>query len=215
MIYMKKQSVVFCIIFLSVFFAVNAFAANESAYFLIDTNLATAGYQGIDDVMDIGGKAKVGFALYAKNWDTSKGFTVKFEWDGTKAEYRSGDSSSEIVDDDETINGADITYAEEANILVGDIGSLPVGESDGEYSEAFFIKGSGGNTTADGLIFLAVFRTLDAFKTTDALTIKASVTVADENGNERFLGTRYFHVNVSVDVEEATWSKVKSQYKDF
>ncbi|MBN1291483.1 MAG: hypothetical protein JXB48_06555 [Candidatus Latescibacteria bacterium] len=212
---MKKISAVFCIIILSVFFAASAFAANENAYFMIDTNLATAGYQGIDDVMDIGAKAKVGFALYAMNWQNAKGFTVKFEWDGTKAEYRSGDSSAEIVDDDETINGAEITYAEENNILSGDIGSLPVESSDGLYSEAFFLKGAGNISGPEGLVFLAVFRTLDAFKTSDALTIKASLTVADENGNERFLGTRYFHVNMSVGVEEKTWGEVKSQYKDF
>lgn len=212
---MKKLSAVFCIIFLFVLISANAFAANESAYFMIDTNLATADYQGMSSVEGIGSKAKVGFALYAMNWEDSKGFTVKFEWDGAKAEYRSGDSSSEIVDDDETINGVDITYGEEENILAGDIGSLPVEEADGLYSEAFFIKGDGNISGAQGLIFLAVFRTMDDFKTSDALTIKASVTVADKDGNERFLGTRYFHVNVPVGVEEATWGEVKSQYKDF
>ena len=212
---MKKLSAVICIIFLSVFFAGSVFAENESAYFLLDTDLATAGYQGVGEVMDIGGKAKVGFAIYAKNWTNSKGFTVSFEWDGTKAEFRGGDSSSEIVDDDIEVNGADITLAEEDNIMIGDIGSLPVSDTEGLYSEAFFLKGGDATKSAEGLIFLAVFRTVDTFKITDALTIKASVSVSDELGNERFLGTRYFHVNVSVGVEDSTWGEVKKQYKDF
>ena len=212
---MKKLSAVFCIIVISVLFAANSFAANESAYFLIDTDLATAGYQGMGEVMEIGPKAKVGFALYAQSWENSKGLTVKFEWDGTKAEFRANDSTPSMVDDDDEINGAEITFAEEDNILAGSLISSGVVDSDGYYTISYAKQGGDASTAATGLIYFAVFRTLDSFGTNDGLTVKASVTVADENGNERFLGTRYFHVNISVGVEEATWGQVKSQYKDF
>ena len=211
---MKKISVFICILFLSVFFAGTVFAENENAYFLLDTDLANAGYQGMGEVMDVGGKAQVGFAIYAKNWTNSAGLTVKFEWDGTKAEFRATKSMTSMVDDDMTINGAEITLAEEHNILAGS----PI-EAGTEDKEGFFTSSyattEDPSTAAEGLIYLAVFRTVDTFKITDALTIKASVTVSDKDGNERFLGTRYFHVNVSVGVEEATWGEVKKQYKDF
>lgn len=213
---MKKISVFICIIFLSVFFAGTVFAANENAYFLLDTDLATAGYQGMGEVMDIGGTTKVGFAIYAKGWDNSAGLIVKFEWDGTKAEFRGSDSTTDMVDDELTVNGADeITLAEEDNILAASLISSGVQDTDGFYTIAYARSGGGKSEAAEGLIYLAVFRTADTFKITDALTIKASVTVADDAGNERFLGTRYFHVNVSVGVEEATWGEVKKQYKDF
>jgi len=215
MIYMKKISVVFCILFLSVFVAGTVLAENENAYFLLDTDVTTAGYQGMGDVLDIGGRQQVGFAMHAMNWTNSKGLTVKFEWDGTKAEYRVNSSMTDMVDDDMNINGADIVLANEDNILAGSLISSGVVDNEGLYTISYAKQGGDASKAAQGLIYLAVFRTVDAFKTTDALTIKASCTVADENGKERFLGTRYFHVNIPVGVEDATWGEVKKQYKDF
>jgi len=213
---MKKISAVICIVFLSLLFVNTAFAQkNANAYFMIDTDLATAEYQGMSEVLEIGGKAKVGFALYAKQWENAKGFTVSFEWDKAKAEFRAGDSSSEMLDDDETINGAEITYAEEANILASTLIEAGKVDEEGYFTNSYAQQGGDASTAAEGLIYLAVFRTVDAFQVSDALTIKASLSVADEDGNTRFLGTRFFHVNMSVDVKNATWKEVKEQFKDF
>jgi len=213
---MKRINAVICVVFL-MFFAGTVFAQNNaSAYFLLDTDLATASYQGMTQVLDIGGKEKVGFAIYAKQWENAKGLTVLFEWDGTKAEFRSNDSATDVVDDDMTINGVDVEpLAEEENIL--GTGLLKAGENstDGSYTSSFAKAGGDASTEAEGLIFFAVFRTLDTFQTTDTVVIKASVTVADEDGIERFLGTRFFHVNAPVDVKPATWKEVKEQFKDF
>ena len=214
---MKKTMSVLCMILLTVFIANTVFAQNNaSSYFLLDSDLGTAGYQGTTDVLDIGAREKVGFALYAKQFENAAGLTVLFEFDGTKAEYRSGDSSTDIVDDDMTVNG--VTYeplADEANILGS--GLLTAGESSTESSYTISFAQSGGDptTAAEGLIFFAVFRTSSDFQTTDTVTIKASVTVADGGGVERYLGTRFFHVNASVDVKPATWKEVKDQFKDF
>ena len=183
---------------------------------MIDTDLGTAGYQGPTDVLEIGARAKVGFALYAKQFEEAAGLTVLFEWDGTKAEYRTGDSSAEIVDDDMEINGVEYEpLADEANILGS--GLLTAGESSTESSYTISFAQSGGDpsTAAEGLIYFPVFRTSSDFQTSDTVTIKASVTVADGDGIERFLGTRFFHVNASVDVKPATWKEVKDQFKDF
>ena len=214
---MKKIMSVLCMILLSVFIANTVFAQNNaSSYFMIDTDLGTAGYQGQSEVLDIGARAKAGFALYAKQFENAAGLTVLFEWDGTKAEYRSGDSATDIVDDDMEINGVEYEpLADEANILGS--GLLTAGEisTESSYTISFAQSGGDPSTAAEGLIFFAVFRTGTDFQTTDTVTIKASVTVADGDGIERFLGTRFFHVNAPVDVKPATWKEVKDQFKDF
>ena len=211
---MKKISVVFCILFLSVFVAGTVLAENENAYFLLDTDVVTTGYQGMGDVMDIGSRQQVGFAIHAINTTNISGLTVKFEWDGTKAEFRGNSSMVSMIDDDMNINGADVVLAEEHNILNGSPIEAGVQDTEGFYT-ASYASTQGASKMTEGLIFLAVFRTADGFETTDAVTIKASVTVSDENGNARFLGTRHFHVNTPVSVEDATWGEVKKQYKDF
>jgi len=142
MIYMKKISVVFCILFLSVFIAGTVFAENENAYFLLDTDVATAGYQGMGDVLDIGSKVQVGFSMHAMNWTNSKGLTVKFEWDGTKAEFRGTKSMTDMVDDDLEINGAEVTLAEEDNILAGALISSGIVDTEGFYTISYAKQGA-------------------------------------------------------------------------
>jgi hypothetical protein len=216
MIYMKKLSAVICLIFLFVFIAGTAVAQkNANAYFLLDTDLATSGYQSMGDVMNIGARAMVGFAIYAKQWEEAGGFTVTFEWDGTKAEYRAANSGPEILDDDININGADITLGADTNILGGSMITAGESSSAGMYTNNYALSGQSASEEPEGLVFLAVFRTATGFQTTDALAIKASVAVSDGSGSSRFLGTRYFNVNQSVDVKPATWKEVKENFKDF
>ena len=51
---------------------------NKSAYFLLDYDLEAPDYQGAKEILDIGGRELVGFALYARQWENAKGFTVEF-----------------------------------------------------------------------------------------------------------------------------------------
>ncbi len=119
-----------------------------------------------------------------------------------------------MIDDDMNINGADVILAEEDNIIPGSPIKAGVVDSEGFHTSSY--AGTAGPGAADeALIFLAVFRTVDGFTAEDTVTIAASVTVADADGNERFLGTRHFMVNTPVSVEDATWGEVKKQYKDF
>jgi len=214
---MKKFSAVICLLFLFASLTSTAFAQkNANAYFLLDTDLKTTGYQGMSEVMNVGGTAKVGFAIYAKQWEESKGITVLFEWDGTKATYRASESGLDVIDNDIAVNGvATFTLPAEKNILGGSTITAGTRDETGLYTNSYALSGGDAATATDGLVFFAVFRTVSGFLTTNNLTIKASVTVADAAGNTRFLGTRFFHVNQSVDVKPATWKEVKEQFKDF
>lgn len=219
MISMRKNLTIFCIVALGLFWVGAAFAVNNTnAYFKLDVNLTTTGYQeGTPVVTGIEGQKQVGFAIYSQAWDNSKGFTVKFEWDSTKAEFRATKSGAAIIDDSIDINGVTITPPAENNILFGTGGSIASAaetNQPGLYTNSFYLQGGTASTTAVGLVYLAVLRTLTTFKTTDLLTVKASVTVSDENGVEKFLGYRYFNVN-SVGVENSTWGSVKEKFKDF
>ena len=213
---MRKYLTIFCVVALGLFWVGAAFAqSNANAYFKLDVDLATKGFQEVQPkVSDIAATKQVGFAIYSQAWENSKGFTVKFEWDKDKATFRDTTSNVKIVDDPININGKDITPPLEANILVGTLGNSGLVNDPGMYTNSYFLQGGSAATTAVGLVYFAVFRTSSTFKATDQLSIKASVTVADEKGAERFLGTRYFNVN-QVAVKNATWGDVKNKFKDF
>jgi len=214
---MKKLSAVICLLSLFVFLTGTAFAQkNANAYFLLDTDLKTSGYQGMGEVLNIGASARVGFAVYAMQWQEAAGFTVLLEWDGAKATYRASEGGPDIVDNDIAINGeATFTLPAETNILAGSTITAGTRDETGLYTNSYALSGAAASTSAEGLVFFAVLRTVAGFQPTDALTVKASVTVSDAGGNTRFLGTRFFHVNQSVDVKPATWKEVKEQFKDF
>jgi hypothetical protein len=214
---MRKISAVLGTMLLTFFLANSAMAQlNQNAYFLIDTDLATSGFQASQPkATGIAANANVGFALYSQAWDSSKGFKVHFEWDSTKAAYRTANSGPDIVDNDITINGASITPPAETNI----IGSsrITAGEinTPGVYEISVAQQGGTASTTAVGLIYFAVLRTVSSFTVNDKFAVAASVTVADANAAERFLGTRYFYVNEEIDVKTSSWGQVKKQFKDF
>lgn len=213
---MRKNLTILFVVALGLFWVGFAFAqSNANAYFKLDVDLATKGFQDVQPaVTNIGATTQVGFAVYSQAWDNAKGFTVKFEWDAAKATFRDTTSNTKIVDDPITINGKTITPPAEANILVGTMGNSGLTNTDGLYTNSYFLQGGSAATTAVGLIYFAVFRTASTFKTSDVLSIKASVTVSDDKGVERFLGTRYFNVN-QVAVKDATWGDVKNKFKDF
>jgi len=212
---MRKISAVLGTMLLTFFLANSAMAqSNLSAFFSVDTDLATSGYQGSSPITGIGPTANVGFALYSQGWDSAKGFTVHFEWDGEKAVYRPS-SSLDIVDNDITINGVSITPTAETNILGASTIEAGVKNTPGVYEISKAQQGGTASTTAVGLIYFFVLRTVATFNNTTPLTVAVQVTVADANGALRFLGTRYFYVNQEIDVKTSSWGEVKKQFKDF
>lgn len=215
---MRKNLTIFCVCALSLFLVGSAFAEfNANAYFKLDKNIATAGYQeGNANVTGIAANANVGFAVYAQSWDNASAFTVKLEWDVAKAAMRTAASGPDIlIEDTVTINGESIAAASETNILGSSISPLAdPANTPGNYTISYFMTGGAASTTPGGLVYFANFKTSSTFKTDTTLSVKVSVTVADENGAEKFLGYRFFNVG-PVAVENQSWGKVKSQFKSF
>ena len=216
---MQKISAVLGTMLLTFFLANTAMAQfNQNAYFLLDSNLATKGFVTTDaTAQNIGPTTKVGFKAYSQAWDNAKGWTVHFEWDSTKAEYMKTNSGPGAFNDALTVNGASITLVPAEDNIIGN-SVLSAGEinTPGVYEISYAMSGTGAaSKTAVGLVYFAVLRTLATFKTTDPLTVAASVTVVDETAKTRFLGTRYFKVNQKVDVKNSSWGEVKKQFKDF
>lgn len=214
---MRKISAVLGTMLLTFFLASSALAQfNQNAYFLLDVALATKGF--VTDtaaVQNVGPTTQVGFKVYSQAWDNAKGWTVHFEWDSTKAEYRATTSGPGAYNDAITVNGTSITPPAEDNIIGTSV--LKAGEvnTPGVYEVSYAQSGGTASKTAVGLVYFAIFRTSSTFKTTDPLTVAVSVTVADESAKTRFLGTRYFKVNQKVDVKNSSWGEVKKQFKDF
>ncbi len=211
---MRKNLTIFCVLALSLVLAGNVFAQNPNAFFKMDTNLATGGFQETPpSVVGIGSMEQFGFAIYGLQMENIKGVTVQFEWDSGKASFRTNTSGVNLIDDPIAINGETVTPPAE-NCIIG-ASPLKAGETNepGIYRASFAMAG-GDAASGDGLLFFAVFRTTDNFKTDDQLSVAVTVTIADEGGTERSLGTRYFHVN-QVNVRSTTWGEVKSLYNEF
>ena len=188
---------------------------NKSAYFLLDYDLEASGYQGPTDLLGIGGRELVGFALYARQWENAKGFTVEFTWDPAYAEFRSNTSAPSIVDDEYDINGTEgLIPDNEDNILGNELITSGLTDDEGYYTNSYAMSG-GDAVNGDGLVYFAVFRTVEDLDTETRFAIKAEVTVADASSQTRYLGERTFFVNGTVDVKDATWGEFKKQYSDF
>jgi len=208
---MKRSAVVIFVLILA--FATTAIAQeNKLAFFSIDSDLATAGFQGGRIVKDIGGGKRVGFAIYIKNEDQLRGFTVDFTWDPAKASF-SGDSGPAIDLDDRNVNGVDVTLSEE-NVL-GSVAGVGEVSEDGHYKIDYAKLGGDAVASTDyGLLYLLVLKTDASFTTEDSFTITAKVSALNDSGVLKPLGERDFYVNGAVDVKTSTWGEVKNQFKD-
>ncbi len=211
MIYMKRSAVVIFVLILA--FASTALAQeNKLAFFSLDSDLSAAGYQGGRIVEGIGGGQRFGFAVYVKNVDQLRGYSVDFTWDGAKAEM-AGESGTSIDIDDRTVNGASVTLFED-NVL-GDVAGVGEVSESGHYS--YDIAKLGGDavaTTEYGLVFVFVGKTATDFTTEDSFTVTASITALNDSGVSKPMGEIDFYVNGSVDVQTSTWGEVKNQFKD-
>lgn len=212
---MRKSLIIFCVLALSLFYVGNVLAQNANAYFMIDTDLKTPGYQEASKpyVTDIGSSKLVGFGIYGLGLEDVAGVKVTFEWDGGKASFRTSNSGVKIIDDELDINGVTQIPAAETGVLGSSVISAGETNNPGFYTISWARQGTG-TTPPSGLLYFAVFRTADTFKIGDQLSIKVTVSISDSAGKERSLGTRYFVVN-QVAVKSATWGEVKSQFKNF
>ncbi len=210
---MKKIVVVFFVLVLSLLVATLAFAQeNKLAFFSIDGDVGTTGFQGGYKVEDIGGGERVGFAVFVKNVDQLRGFTVDFTWDASKAAF-SGDSGPAIDLDERKVNGAEVTLSED-NVL-GSVSGILVVDEAGHYAIDYAKLGGDAVATTDyGLIYLLVLKTEAGFTTDDLFGITAKIAVLNDGGIKKEVGERSFYVNGVVDVKTSTWGEIKNQFKD-
>jgi len=214
---MKKVAVAILALTMCLMMATFASAQqNKLAFFDIDSNLGTAGFQGGRVVTGIGANARIGMAIYVKNEDQLRTITVDFKWDSTKAAFNT-DSGFGIELEERTVNGESVTLSE-ANVMTADGSSVSgVGEVNeaGHYAITFAkLGGSAVASTDYGLVYLLVLKTTATFTTDSNLAVTASIKALNDTGIERDLGTRDFYVNHGVDVKTSTWGEVKSQFKE-
>lgn len=184
---------------------------NKLAYFDIDADIATDGFQGGKVITGIDGGDRVGFAVYVKNTDQLRGYTVTFTWDGAKAE-NTGDSGP-AIDLDRDINGEEISRTED-NAL-GDVAGLGEIDEAGKYEITYSKLGGDALASTDfGLLYCLVLKAAADFTTGDSIEVKASISAINDAGEIKSLGTRSFYVNEGVDVKTSSWGEIKSQFKD-
>ena len=167
---------------------------NTNAILAIDTDLTQYGFQGNNPITGIGGNALLGFALYAKDWSTSRSFNVKLTWNSTKAIFRNDVSKIELNGENMTINGRALTLSTEGNVLMfGAVMNITyINETQGNTEATLYRTDASASTLAEGFLFLPVFRTATTFGVGDSLVVKVDLTVTDKLGNEKALIPRYF-----------------------
>ena len=190
---------------------------NSGAYFVLDTNLAQAGYQENSSQMSIGPSEKVGFAVYAGYVDGLKSYSIDIQWDSALATRSKSDVH--IGEDDITINGQAISLAGETNILGEDPTKSPGTKDDaGHFWVAYGLFGSEPVAKlGHGLLYYFQLETASGFTADKALDISVVVTLGSGGIEPPITLSRgVFLVNtLEPDVKSSTWGEVKKKYKDF
>jgi len=204
-------------------FSPNAYTAGNSlAYFIIDSDLATAGYQGGSSLKDIGPGEYIGFAVYMKNYDDLGAYSVDVTWTGDavlknlgNAEFGKLYSTNSIMSvPSYTINGVTGAIEAEDSIFPSFLDIVSVDTAD-QYTISISSDGDAAVSTGYGMAYFVVFKTSSSFTTDDSVMIKIDVDVVNGDGTiEKALGYRYFSVNGATDVKTSTWGEVKSKFKD-
>ncbi len=212
--YMKRALVVTLSLLFALTLATGSFAQmNQSAYFMVDSVVGEAGFQGGSVVTGIGGDDLFGFGVYVKNVDQLRGFEIDVTWDGTKATWRSA-SGPATESDTITINGASITLPDEANCL-GSVTGLGEIKTAGRYYITYSKLGGTALASTDfGLLFFVELKAVTALTEGDSFDVKTEITALDNLGKKQTLGRRLFHVNGTDVNTNATWGEIKSQFKD-
>jgi hypothetical protein len=211
---MKRVLILFCAALIFVSVSAGAFAQqNNLAFFMIDSNVDEAGFQGGSLATGIGPDQLVGFTVYVKNTDQLRGFEIDVTWEGAKATWRSTSGPS-TESDDINMNGADISLPDEENVL-GSVSGLGEVKEDGHYYINYAKLGGNAVATSEyGMLFFVMLKTAATFTTDQDLMVTAAVTALNDGGIKKYLGVRTLYVNGETDVKSSTWGEIKSQFKD-
>ena len=213
---MKKSIAVIFVLILSFIFVSTAIAQdNKLAFFKLDSDITTPGFQGGSVVSGIGEKDEIAFAIFVKNYDQLRGYTIELTWPTGKADMRSA-SGSEIAGDDYEVNGQEeVEIDDEVNVL-GTVTGIPEVDEDGHFKASFAKLGGDAGVSSDyGLVYFANLKTVTGFTTDDSFAVVAKVSITNDSGIVKYVGERTFYVNGGVDVKTSTWGNVKNQFKDF
>ena len=161
----------------------------------LDTALAETGWQGVTAPSDIGPEERVGFAVYVRDIEQYRAFSISVTWDGAKADWLGSISGPQVPDETMTLNGAPVTFAAEPNILDQ---TAAIGEVDepGRYAtNVAKLGGTAPRVTDYAPVFFCAFKTDASFSATDSLTVRVDLTVSDDAGALTVLEPVYFTVN--------------------
>jgi len=209
---MKKTIVVVFVLTLALTLSSFAFAGeNKLAFFKIDSDIATEGFQGGSFVNGIDGGDRVGFAVYVKNVDELRTCSIDVTWESSKATLAS-ETGKSIDIDDRNVNGVDVSLSEDSVVAFLDI--VDINEA-GHYKVDLAKDGPGAlSTTEYGLVYVLVLKTETSFTVNDDMVISVKVSLQNESQHEKDLGERLFYVNSGVSVKTSTWGEIKKQFKD-
>lgn len=177
-------------------FTIYTAATNEKAVFSLDTDLKTVGFQGNVPVGNINAGDTVGFVIYAGEWLTSSTAVITMNWDGAYAGFL--DMFDNLDGSQIYINGEDMTLPSEKNVFVR-AGSPSlvniVDSSEGSVKIAFTgssVSSTAAPTLSSGMVIFAVFKTTDAFGSSDSLVVNVGINLSDGSGGVKNLGERRF-----------------------
>lgn len=194
----------FCITVLLVFLSfrftpASASSLNDNAVLALDTDLSAAGFQSDAAPNGIGPDELVGFAVYVRDFQQLRSFSIDLSWTGDAAivtgQTGGLTSGTSIPEGDCTVNGASITAEAEPSLFSSE---LTIGETTGPgaYRNNFAF---GGLTSPASdqyrLLYVAVFRTSSAFGMGDTFEVTANVTLCDDDAAGYSPSPLVFRVN--------------------
>jgi len=168
--------------------------SNTDAVIAIDTDFAVEGIQH-PDVKDVDNGQLIGFAVYGRNWSSSKEYTISLTWDTAYAVLLPGNSLTRMDGEQLTVNGGTFSLPVVDNILQFNRGAYDftvVRNEEGRF-EAMAVRTSiGASWKKEGLLYLPVFKTTTEFRNIEEFKVQVDVRVTDKLGRETNLTPKYF-----------------------
>ncbi|MFC1607850.1 T9SS type A sorting domain-containing protein [Candidatus Latescibacterota bacterium] len=188
--------------------------SNDNAFFRIDTDLGSAGWQAWAPVSGVGADELVAFAIYGRRWVAPDLAQFTMTWDTGAATFRQDLSLFKTNGESLTVNGAETTLPQEENVMAH-FGGTPDTAiqtlADGVVQGTIFLSNEAVPSDQSGLVYLAVFELSSEFSSGDSLEVSVSMNINDSQG-VRSLGDRIFeaqastaYITVTAPVENDLW----------
>lgn len=173
---------------------------NHDSYFMLDTTISNAGYQGGTTIDNPGTEKFIGIASYIFKVTKLRSFSIDITWESTKARYVPSRSGASVESDSYSINGIDTVFMPgEKNLLLSDSSSITsIGEinDEGHYSITWAKMGGESVIADSGLLYFAVFKT----RSNEEFDIHFNARIYDDEGNETVLSEQTFIINKEKEI---------------